>query len=158
MKRALLVVTVAWCAVMVHRAEPLSWDEIEFFRATRWIAEGRLPFRDYWEHHLPLQWFDFATFAWLFGGGAGADAVVAMRWAQVPLWILVFFAVRGFGGAGVRGLAILLAAPAFVSSAVQYRVDVLGIAAFVLALWSAATPVAAFHAAAPAAAAARPRA
>lgn len=135
MKRALLAVTVAWCAVMVHRAEPLAWDEVEFFRATRWIAEGRLPFRDYWEHHLPLQWFVFAPVAWLFGGGAGADAVVALRWAQVPLWVGVFWGLRGFGGAGLLpALAILLAAPAFVSSAVQYRVDVLGILAFVAAL------------------------
>lgn len=143
MKRALLAVTVAWCAVMVHRGEPLAWDELEFFRATRWIAEGRLPFRDYWEHHLPLQWFAFAPVAWLFGGGAGAGAVVALRWAQVALWVGVFWRFRGFG---VSGLAILLAAPAFVSSAVQYRVDVLGIAAFVAAIWTAATPVAALGA------------
>ena len=52
---AVLALVLAWCAAMLHRGEPLAWDEIEFFRATRWIAEGRLPFRDYWEHHLPLQ-------------------------------------------------------------------------------------------------------
>ena len=35
---------------------PINWDELEFFRATKWIAEGRVPYRDFWEHHTPLAW------------------------------------------------------------------------------------------------------
>ena len=150
---AVLALVLAWCAAMLHRGEPLAWDEIEFFRATRWIAEGRLPFRDYWEHHLPLQWFLFAPVARVFGGGAGADAVVALRWAQVPLWVAALLAMARIGSRDTAWLslpgmeertdrrpafliaaAVLLAAPAFVSSAVQYRVDVPGTCAFALAL------------------------
>lgn len=130
-----------WAAVMTHRGEPLAWDEIEFFRATRWVAEGKLPFRDYWEHHMPLQWLVFAPVARLFGGGAGAGAVVALRWAQVPLWIGIFalmlrLARREGAEAWSRwaALAVLLASPEFVRSAVQYRVDVPGNLAFLAAV------------------------
>src|SRR5436305_15332505 len=41
---------------------PLVWDEIEFFRATDWVRRGLVPYRDFWEHHTPLQWFLFAPF------------------------------------------------------------------------------------------------
>lgn len=132
---------VLWAAVLAYRGEPLARDEIEFFRATRWVAEGKVPFRDYWEHHMPLQWLAFAPVAWLFGGGAGGDAVVAMRWAQVPLWIAIFalmlwLARREGAEAWSRwaALAVLLAAPEFVRWAVQYRVDVPANLAFVAGL------------------------
>jgi hypothetical protein len=140
-RRVLLVVAIAWAVVMLHRGEPLAWDEIEFFRATRWVAEGKLPFRDYWEHHMPLQWLAFAPVARVFGGGAGVDAVVALRWAQVPLWIGIFFLLRRLArheGVGDWGFwaatAALLVSPEFVRSALQYRVDVPGNLAFVAAL------------------------
>ena len=129
----LLVPVLAWIAALLQRAQPLNWDEIEFFRATRWVSEGLIPYRDFWEHHTPLQWFVFAPVARLFGGGAGVGAVLAMRWAQVPLWIGAFvllFSLMRRGGADVtsRWLAILLllTSRSFVIWAVQYRVDALG--------------------------------
>lgn len=138
LSRPLLAVALAWAAVMLHRGEPLAWDEIEFFRATRWVAEGKLPFRDYWEHHMPLQWLLFAPVAWIAGDSAGVDAVVALRWAQVPLWIgIVALMLRLARREGVEAwgrwmaVAALLAAPEFVRSALQYRVDVVGNLAFV---------------------------
>src|SRR5688572_11838484 len=35
--------------IPLHWLHPVNWDEIEFYCATKWIAEGRLPFRDFWE-------------------------------------------------------------------------------------------------------------
>jgi len=140
-------VLVAACAAVVladlQLANPLTWDEIEFFRATRWVAEGRVPYRDYWEHHAPLQWIVFAPLAKWFGGGAGVGAVLAMRWAQVPFWIaalgLLGSVVRRAGAKAALPLALLLATPSFVRTAVQYRVDTLGSLALVagLALFAA---------------------
>ena len=49
-----------------------------------------MPFRDFWEHHLPLQWIVFGPVATLFGNGPGAEAVVAMRWAQLVVWVGIF--------------------------------------------------------------------
>src|SRR3954447_6397225 len=71
---------------------PLVWDEIEFFRATDWVRRGLVPYRDFWEHHTPLQWFVFAPVAALTNS-PGVSAVIAMRWAQVPLCIATFAAL-----------------------------------------------------------------
>jgi len=136
---ALLAIAIVWIAALVQRGLPLGWDEVEFFRATKWISEGQVPFRDFWEHHTPLQWFVFAPVAW-FVNGPGVESIVAMRWAQVPLWIAIFallFALVKEVDARARwtALALLLASAPFVFKAAEYRVDVLGNLAFVAALY-----------------------
>src|SRR5437879_4053306 len=68
---------------------PLNWDEIEYFRATDWIRQGLIPYRDFWEHHTPLQWFMFAPVTALIHS-PGTSAILAMRWAQVPAGIATF--------------------------------------------------------------------
>ena len=129
----LLVIAVAWVAALVGWGQPLGWDEIEFFRASRWMGEGRVPFRDFWEHHTPLQWIVFAPVARLFGGGPGAASVVAMRWAQLLVWAGVFALLLAAGrrasvpiAARLAGLVLLAASPSFVNAALEFRVDVLG--------------------------------
>ncbi len=125
-------------AVSLQWLHPVTWDEIEFFRATKWISQGLVPFRDFWEHHTPLQWFVFAPFA-AFANSAGVAAIVAMRWAQVPLWIATFVALylwmRDLSIAA-RLAAILLAvcSSMFMLAAVEYRIDTVGCALFVFAL------------------------
>ncbi len=123
--------------LVLQRGRPLHWDEIEFFRATRWIGEGRIPYAGFWEHHSPLQWFLFAPFARFLATGPGVSAIIAMRWVQVPLWIGVFalvvvisrrVAAAAWGHMGV--IIMLLASPLFVFSALEYRVDTLGNACF----------------------------
>ncbi len=122
----LFVLAVVWIAALLHRGQPLGWDELEFFRATRWIGEGRVPFRDFWEHHTPLQWLVFAPVARLFADGPGAGSIVVMRWAQVALWIGIFaLVIRLSGKARWWALVFLVASPLFVRSAIEYRVDVL---------------------------------
>lgn len=137
----LLLASLGWFFALLHRGFPLSWDEIEFFRATRWIAEGRVPFRDFWEHHTPLLWAVFAPVAALTGGGPGVAAVVALRWAQLPVWgaVLVIAIVLsrrcGVGRtAGWIVLLLVLTSGSFVSSALQYRVEALGGLGFLAAL------------------------
>lgn len=137
----LLTLAAVWTALMLHRGQLLTWDEVEFFRATRWIAEGSVPYRDFWEHHLPLQWFVFAPAAALFGGGPGAGAVVAMRWAQVPLWIgalaIVMLLARRAGletRARWAALCLLALSPSFILMVIQFRLDVAGNLAFVAAV------------------------
>jgi hypothetical protein len=131
----LLLVALAWIAAMLHRGQPLGWDEIEFFRATRWIAEGQVPFRDFWEHHTPLQWIAFAPVAF-FTDGPGAASIVTMRWAQVVLWVVILVLVMRLARDGARwwALVFLLAAPLFVRSAIEYRVDVPGNLGYIAAI------------------------
>lgn len=136
----LLVIAVAARALTLQWLHPVTWDEIEFYRATKWVSQGLVPFRDFWEHHTPLQWFVFAPVAALIDS-PGTAAIVALRWAQVPLWIVAFAAMfvwmrdAGISRAG-RMSAILLAvcSSLFMLAAVEYRVDTLGCALFAVAL------------------------
>lgn len=119
---------------------PLNWDEIEFFRATTWVSEGRIPFRDFWEHHTPLQWFVFAPIARMVDGH-GVGAVIAMRWAQVPLWVATFWmAMLLMRRVGLdrfsRWVAIALAVCSsfLMTAAVEYRIDTLGCALYLAGL------------------------
>lgn len=133
---ALLALAVLWIAAMLHRGQPLGWDEFEFFRATKWTGEGQVPFRDFWEHHTPLQWLVFAPIARFFATGPGAASIVVLRWAQFALWIATLFLVMRLARGSARwwALALLLAAPLFVRSAIEYRVDALGNLGFIAAL------------------------
>ncbi len=137
----LFALAVAWTAALLHRGFPIAWDEVEFFRATKWIGEGRLPFRDFWEHHLPLQWYLFAPIARLFSSGPGVDSIVVLRWAQIPLWIAAFALLNALArrvglDATTRWMAMLMlvVSTTFVNKAVEYRVDVVGNLAYIAAV------------------------
>ncbi|MDP9190262.1 MAG: hypothetical protein M3P06_00985 [Acidobacteriota bacterium] len=113
---------------------PLNWDEIEFFRATAWIAEGKVPFRDFWEHHSPLSWFVFAPVT-LLTNDAGVGAVILLRWAQVPVWVATFWLLHiWMRNAGIERFArwsavsLALSSSLFMIAAVEYRVEALGCA------------------------------
>jgi hypothetical protein len=119
---------------------PLNWDEIEFYRATRWIAEGRVPFRDFWEHHSPLGWFLFAPFS-LLNDSPGVSAILSMRWAQIPVWLATFWLANVYmRNAGLSRfarwapMALALSSSFLMTSAVEYRVDPVATALFVGAL------------------------
>jgi len=143
MKRSALAVfalAIAWILALLQRGLPLGLDEIEFFRATRWVSLGQVPYLDFWEHHAPLQWLVFAPIA-RFADGAGAESVVLMRWAQLPVWAAILWmvitlarqaSVHASGWA--TALLLLLLSPTFVQRAIEYRVDVLGTFCLIAAL------------------------
>jgi hypothetical protein len=133
---------------------PLNYDEVEFFRATDWVRQGLVPYRDFWEHHTPLQWILFAPFS-LLARGEGVNAVVTMRWLQVPLWIVTFrLANRWMRDLGIAAfgrwaaLAAALAASWMMIPAIEYRIDApacaLYLAALVLAMGMRERPWIAF--------------
>jgi hypothetical protein len=124
----------------LQKLHPLNWDELEFYRATSWIAEGRVPYRDFWEHHTPLAWFLFAPVTWLTNS-PGAGAVILMRWAQIPVWIATFVCLnawmRGAGldrGARWTAMGLALCSSLFMLPAIEYRVESVGCLLFVLGL------------------------
>jgi hypothetical protein len=132
--RILLALTATAAAVRLFAMtflHPLNWDEVEYFRATNWVREGLVPFRDFWEHHTPLQWFVFAPVTALTSS-PGTDAIILMRWAQAPLWALTFWLVYRlmhraeidrFGRWATIALAV--SSSLLMISAMEYRVDVL---------------------------------
>lgn len=119
---------------------PVGWDELEFYRATKWVSQGLLPFRDFWEHHTPLQWFVFAPVAKLIDS-PGVAAIIAMRVAQIPLWIgtfaMVLALLRRSGTAAFArwgSLAIALSSGFLMAAAIEYRIDALGCFLYVAGL------------------------
>jgi len=135
-----MAIAAAARCVFLTFLHPLNWDEIEFFRATDWISRGLVPYRDFWEHHTPLQWFLYAPVASLTHS-PGAAAVIAMRWAQVFLWIAglwiasVWMRRLGFSAvARWSAILLLLCSSLFMEGAVEYRVDTLGCVLFLLAM------------------------
>jgi hypothetical protein len=138
----LFAASVIWGVALTQRGLPLAVDEVEFFRATKWMGEGLVPYRDFWEHHLPLQWIVFGPFATLFANGPGVEAIIAMRWAQLAVTAAIFMLLVRFARrAGLEpwpAVALLLASSSFVRRAIEYRVDVLGNLAFAAGVTSIA--------------------
>ncbi|HSY48869.1 MAG TPA: hypothetical protein VLC46_08665 [Thermoanaerobaculia bacterium] len=137
----LAVPAIAARLLQLAGLHPLVWDEIEFFRATDWVRQGLVPYRDFWEHHTPLQWFLYAPFAALTHS-PGAQAIIFMRFAQIPLWIATFvLLMRWMERAGIvrwaRWTAIIVAlcSSLFMLPAVEYRVDALGCFFVILAIY-----------------------
>jgi len=130
-------IAIAMCAALVrllplHYLHPLNWDELEFFTATKWIGQGLVPFRDFWEHHSPLMWFVFAPITRLTDS-PGVEAIIALRWAQIPVWIATYWLIAMWmRDAGISrfsrwiAIAIALCSSLFMIPAVEYRVESMG--------------------------------
>jgi len=136
----LIILAAAARAVTLQWLHPVTWDEIEFFRVTKWVSQGLVPYRDFWEHHTPLLWFAFAPVA-AFIDWPGVSAIVAMRWAQVPIWtaglIALFVYMRDAGLSLISRLSVIvliLCSSMFMLAAVEYRIDTLGCALYLIAL------------------------
>jgi hypothetical protein len=128
----------ALCAlVYLFGGRAITLDELEYFRATDWVAHGLVPYRDFFEHHLPLQWYLFAPPAALVRS-SGTAAIVAMRVLQLPLWAITLWALavwtRRDGRHPATAIAALLTSALFVMPAVEYRVDTVSVCAVMLAL------------------------
>ncbi len=128
---AVLIGAMALLLVWLQWGRCLAWDELEFNRATQWVSHGRVPFRDFWEHHGPLQWCLMAPAKRLVQG-PGASTILWMRWMQVPFWGLAgwcvyLLALRSKAAVWLRlsVCALPLLSPLFTLWAVEYRPDTL---------------------------------
>jgi hypothetical protein len=133
------VIAVLAALFSLTAGHAIAIDEVEFFRAARWVGEGQVPFRDFWEHHTPLQWYVFAPFARV-AWGEGVGALIAMRWLQLPFWIATFSMLWSLMANRERwarwmAIALPLASWTFVQKAIEFRVDTLGCFFVVAALW-----------------------
>lgn len=119
------------CSYMVMRwlMLPLNADELEFYRATLWVGEGRVPFRDFWEHHLPLQWILFAPFTRLIRN-VGVHGVLALRAMDMVVVAGILVVLAAFmkrlkvpSVVGLLVIAALVGSPLFGTPLSEYRVD-----------------------------------
>lgn len=108
---------------------PLGWDEIEYLRATEWVREWRLPYRDFFEHHMPLLWYLAAPFA----SGIDTDPIgvgLRLRWLAALAWVataalILVLARRGRASwpVAAAALAAMLGSVHVSSRLVEFRVD-----------------------------------
>lgn len=131
---------MVWALINLQWGRGVAWDEMEFLRATDWVRQGQVPYRDFFEHHTPLTWFLMAPFEAL-SHDAGVGPVLWLRWLQVPIWAVALWRVavwmREDGESPwsrYLALGCLLGTPFFVFSALEYRVDTLGTLFVILAL------------------------
>ncbi len=109
-------------------AAPFNPDEVEYFRASRWVGEGLVPFRDFWEHHLPLHFLLLAPVT-PCARSATVESLLLFRVSQLPILIAtVLVAARLLSRAGVSRAASLLGVSCFFlaihRSVVEIRIDV----------------------------------
>ena len=141
-RRPVLIVLALALSAAAARLLPLGWlhplnfDEVEFFRATDWVRQGLVPYRDFWQNHTPLQWYLFAPLSAL-AGGDGVTPVIVMRWLQVPVWIAAFWLVNRWmrdlelpPRARWSALALALSSSWLMIPTVEYRLDSVGAALY----------------------------
>lgn len=126
-----LAVALAWPWLAANRLyDP---DEFEHLHAAWSIADGQLPYRDFFEHHGPLTYYLLAPFVTWFGD---SPHLLTVHRAISAVWIAI--AVAGIAAVvGSRwklgfGLTWLFTFPWFLEKAVEGRPDV---AAGAIMIW-----------------------
>lgn len=126
--------------------QALAIDEVEFYRASDMVRQGLVPYRDFWEHHVALQWFVFAP-ATALTRSPGAIAVLLMRVAQLPLWIatmaILVDVLKRIGMSPLMrwtGVALLALNGPFIFQATEFRIDAVSTFCLIAALNLALRP------------------
>lgn len=85
-------------------------DESEHLRASWFVSQGYLPYRDFFEHHHPLLWFAWAPLMMIlpqhFEGALCIARFVALLFSAGSLTIFFLWVKRFFGGVKTACMAI----------------------------------------------------
>jgi 4-amino-4-deoxy-L-arabinose transferase-like glycosyltransferase len=134
---SLVLAVVVRAGVVVNRA--IDPDESQHLHAAWRVAGGQVPYRDFWEHHVPLFHAAMAPLVaaltdrpevyWAARGlmALCAAAVVVVTWR---------IARRLSADGAVWAALILLALPQFAETSTETRPDVPALLAHVLSLWT----------------------
>ena len=113
-------------------------DEFEHLHAAKCVADGLLPYRDYFEHHGPLTYYILAPFVSLMGDN---PHLLTVHRAISGLWMLIAVAAvvaivgqRRVGSLSL-GLAWLFSFPWFLEKAVEGRPDIPAATLMAWSLW-----------------------
>jgi dolichyl-phosphate-mannose-protein mannosyltransferase len=147
-RAAIAIVVVVMAArvwPLLHRA--IDVDEFEHAHAAWCVANGLVPYRDFFEHHTPALYFAFAP---LFAAapvdrdaGAALRVLLQCRAAMFALTIaaiaLTYRLARIDGDRVTAALAVVLLATSeqFLNSMMEFRPDVFAVAGTLLALMCA---------------------
>ena len=133
---ALLGLSFVW-RLWLLRAREFDPDEFEHLHGAWLIAQGFLPYRDYFEHHTPWYWFLLAPFYAFFDvAGNPADAIDFLFFARGMSWVLTGLALAATVWLGTRwrGARTGWVAALFLSGTLMFLARTLEVRPDVLAL------------------------
>lgn len=131
------LVSFALQAVLLAHVKYFSLDEFQYAHAAWLVAQGQVPYRDFFEVHFPLVYQVLAPV--FLVAGDDPRAITLLRLGMLPFLLLacVAAAVLNRGQGRVATLAaplLLLALPPFVTLATEIRPDAVACALFLAAL------------------------
>jgi len=138
---AALLIARVW--FIGHRA--LDLDEFEHVHAAWSVAQGLLPYRDFFEHHPPALYFSLAPLFAADGIDSNPDAAfAALVGARVVMWVLTIVSfvlvyrlgtlVSGRTSAAIA-VALLATSSQFLDSMLEIRPDVPAVLCLLTAIW-----------------------
>jgi 4-amino-4-deoxy-L-arabinose transferase-like glycosyltransferase len=132
-----LLALVGLGAAMIAHAK-LDPDESQHLHAAWLIAQGRVPYRDFWEHHMPLlPWALAPVTRWFAEGPAVYFAARAIMAVTAAAALGVVYVLGGHLGPGVGAAAVILLAlqVRFLQHGVQVRPDVPALLTWLVTVW-----------------------
>ena len=122
-----LIAVAVLYAMMTAHVPTQNGDNIEHIHSSFLIAQGQVPYRDFFQHHNPLMWYLFAPLVNLFAYNATVTEVVCLISLLVFLKSLVYvYRISAeFLSDKLWGLAAaaVIAAPGYKLYAVDFRPD-----------------------------------
>ena len=122
-------------------------DEFEHLHFAWSIADGQVPYRDYFDHHTPLLHFALAPLVRCFDVATSPDAVLGLVYAaRRAMWVLgsLTLLLTALVGSSYRGRAVGLASAlllantgVFLSKGIEVRPDVPATLLICAAVWCA---------------------
>jgi uncharacterized membrane protein len=142
--RAALAIAAAMLVVrtwfIVHRAFDI--DEFEHAHATWSVAQGLLPYRDFFEHHTPALYFAFAPLFARMHPERDADAAARLLlWCRAAMWLVTIGSIAltyrlaslwRDRATGAFATLLLATSAQFTDSMLEFRPDVPAVCALLV--------------------------
>jgi len=87
----LLAYTLYFFIWTIFNTETGNGDNVEHIHSTWLVANGKVPYRDFFQHHNPLLWYTFAPFIGYFS--KAIDVLDAAHAASIGAALLTFFVI-----------------------------------------------------------------
>jgi hypothetical protein len=123
------IVVLALCLLLRSQYREFNKDEFEHIHSTWYVEQGRLPFKDFFQHHHPLFWYALVPVIWLFGETITTVLVIRLLTGMLALCIAAVSAalakkISGSRTAGLLTAFLLLAQFQFTIHSVEIRPDI----------------------------------
>jgi 4-amino-4-deoxy-L-arabinose transferase-like glycosyltransferase len=115
---------LVWIGAVANKA--LDADESQHLQAAWLVAQGRVPFAEFWEHHSPLLHYLLAPLTRIFAESPAvyfAARTLMLAAAVVALGLVYRLGRRLSAGAALAAVALLAFLPRFVALTVEVRPD-----------------------------------